>query len=102
MRKCKKIDFNNSKYLKTQLLMAEAFKRNIIFPNKKKENFERFHQGHLLDNETYIGGRVEGLTSGVYRSDLPTMFHLEPKAYKELISKLDHVINFSLKKKIVF
>ena len=73
--------------------MAEAFKRNIIFPNKKKENFEKFHQGHLLDNETYIGVRVEGLTSGVYRSDLPTMFQLDPKAYRELINKLDRVIN---------
>lgn len=80
--------------------MAEAFKRNIIFPNKKKENFEKFHQGHLLDNETYIGGRVEGLTSGVYRNDLPTMFHLEPKAYKELINNLDHVTIFAYKIKL--
>lgn len=80
--------------------MAEAFKRNIIFPNKKKENFEKFHQGHLLDNETYIGGRVEGLTSGVYRNDLPTMFHLEPKAYKELINNLDHVTIFAYKFKL--
>ena len=71
--------------------MAEAFKRNIIFPNKKKENFEKFHQGHLLDNETYIGGRVEGLTSGVYRNDLATTFNLDPNAYKDLIGKLDRV-----------
>lgn len=71
--------------------MAEAFKRNIVFPNKKKENFEKFHQGHLLDNETYIGGRVEGLTSGVYRNDLNTKFQLDIRAYKELIEKLDHV-----------
>jgi len=34
-----------------KLLMAEAFKRNIIFPNKRK-NFEKFHHEHLLDNET--------------------------------------------------
>lgn len=71
--------------------MAAAYQRNIIFPNKKKENLEKFHQGHLLDNETYIGGRVEGLTSGVYRNDLPTRFTLEPKAYQNLIDNLDHV-----------
>lgn len=31
------------------LLMAEAFSRNIIFPNKQIENFEKFYKGHLLD-----------------------------------------------------
>ena len=35
--------------------MAEAYKRNIIFPNKKKENLEKFYKGHLLDSDTYIG-----------------------------------------------
>ena len=41
--------------------MASAFKAGIIFPNKKKEALEKFHQGKLLDNETYIGGHVESL-----------------------------------------
>ncbi len=35
--------------------MAAAYERNIIFPNKKKEDIEKFYQGHLLDSETYIG-----------------------------------------------
>jgi DNA polymerase epsilon subunit 1 len=40
------------------LLMVEAFNRNIIFPNKKMEQFERYYKGHLLDSDTYTGGKV--------------------------------------------
>ena len=32
--------------------------------------------GHLLDAETYVGGHVEALESGVFRSDLPIHFRL--------------------------
>ncbi len=31
-------------------------------------------QGHLLESETYIGGKVEAIESGVFRSDLPLRF----------------------------
>jgi len=51
--------------------MAMAFRHGIIFPNKKKEDLEKFHNGHLLDSETYIGGKVECLRSGVYRKEFP-------------------------------
>ena len=39
-------------------------------------------KGHLLDSETYIGGKVEALESGVFRSDLSTRFKLQPDAYQ--------------------
>lgn len=39
------------------------------------------HRGHLLESETYIGGKVEALESGVFRSDLPTRFKVKPAAY---------------------
>lgn len=32
--------------------------------------------GHLLDSETYVGGRVEALESGVFRSDIPCGFRM--------------------------
>ena len=44
-----------------ELLMAQAFRGNIIFPNKQKPIFENFYEGHLIDSETYIGGHVEAL-----------------------------------------
>jgi DNA polymerase epsilon subunit 1 len=58
------------------LLMAQAFRGNIIFPNKQQENTEKFFRGKLIDNETYIGGHVECLQTGVYRSDIPVKFRL--------------------------
>jgi hypothetical protein len=41
-----------------------------------------FTQGHLLDSETYIGGKVEAIESGVFRSDLPMRFKMKPAAYQ--------------------
>lgn len=64
------------------LLMVQAFKGNIICPNKHQAEPERFSKGHLLESETYIGGHVECLESGVFRSDLPTKFRLDPLAYQ--------------------
>lgn len=78
--------------------MAEAFQRNIIFPNKKKEEFEKFYNGHLLDSETYIGGKVECINSGVYRADLPTKFKLDAEGYQSLIDNIDKVFHFIAEK----
>ena len=44
-------------------------------------------KGHLLETETYIGGHVECLQSGVFRSDLKLKFNLEPEAY-QMVRKL--------------
>src|SRR3954463_14615304 len=43
------------------LLMDEAFKKNIIYPNKQVNDNGKFYKGHLLESETYIGGHVEAL-----------------------------------------
>lgn len=53
------------------------------------ENFEKFYRGHLLDSETYTGGKVECLRSGIYRSDIPTDFTLSPKSFQHLIDSVD-------------
>ena len=65
-------------------VFLQAFKGNIICPNKHQAEPERFSKGHLLESETYIGGHVECLESGVFRSDLPTKFRLDPLAYQVL------------------
>ncbi len=44
-----------------------------------------FHGGHLLETETYIGGHVESLESGVFRADIPVKFKVDPDAYQGLI-----------------
>lgn len=52
---------------------------------------EKFYRNHLLDSETYIGGHVECLESGVFRSDLPTHFKLDPLAYQVKASVRTHM-----------
>lgn len=41
-----------------QLLMVEAYKGNVVCPNKHHSPGEVMYNGHLLESETYIGGKV--------------------------------------------
>lgn len=43
------------------LLCVQAFKDRIIFPNKSRQEFGKTYKGHLLEQETYVGGHVESL-----------------------------------------
>jgi DNA polymerase epsilon subunit 1 len=79
-----------------ELLMAQAFSRTILFPNKQVEEFEKFNSGHLIDSETYIGGHVECLNVGVYRSDIPVKFKLDSEAYQYLIDNIDKYVKFCI------
>lgn len=59
------------------LLMVEAFHARIIFPNKQESELNKMtSDGHVLDQETYVGGHVEALESGVFRADIPCRFRL--------------------------
>jgi DNA polymerase epsilon subunit 1 len=78
------------------LLMVEAFKGNIICPNKQNDPIENFApNGHLLESETYIGGHVECLEAGVFRSDIPVKFNLIPSALSHLIERIDQDLAFA-------
>jgi DNA polymerase epsilon subunit 1 len=48
-------------------------------PNKHLDQTGKLFEGHLLESETYIGGHVEALEAGVFRSDIPVKFKLDPK-----------------------
>lgn len=78
------------------LLMVEAYKAHVIAPNKHTAASERMHNGHLLESETYIGGSVEALESGVFRADIPCKFRVKPEAYQHLIDKLDGDLAYAL------
>lgn len=79
------------------LLMVQAYKATVICPNKHQEEHEKFYNNHLLESETYIGGHVECLESGVFRSDLPTKFQLDPTAYEQLIENLDRDLHHAIR-----
>ena len=78
------------------LLMVQAYNGNILFPNKHQSGAEKWVNGRLLESETYIGGHVEALLAGVYRSDLKTSFQLKPSAYEELIETLDRDLRYAI------
>lgn len=82
--------------LNEHLLMAEATKQNIVFPNKKRGLEEKFYNGHLIESETYVGGFVECLATGVYRADVNNEFTLKPETFDFLIEKADDILRFYL------
>ncbi|XP_022256094.1 DNA polymerase epsilon catalytic subunit A-like, partial [Limulus polyphemus] len=79
------------------LLMVQAFHVNIIFPNKQETILNKMtDDGHVLDQETYVGGHVEALEPGVFRSDLPCRFRLVPEAFQKLISKVQKTMGHAI------
>ncbi|KAJ3917629.1 hypothetical protein F5877DRAFT_44306 [Lentinula edodes] len=78
------------------LLMVEAYRGHIIMPNRHEEEHGNFYDGHLLASETYVGGHVEALEAGVFRSDIPTDFKITPSAVQELINDLDAALTFCI------
>lgn len=78
------------------LLMVEAYKDHVIFPNRYQSDPEKMYKGHLLSSETYVGGHVESLRQGVYRNDLKQKFTLDSTAYQELIDTVDDIMKFNI------
>lgn len=78
------------------LLMVQAYQKGIVLPNKHKEPKESFWEGHLLESETYVGGHVESIEAGVFRSDIPVNFDVDPTAIGELKRDLDAALRFSI------
>ncbi|CAH0514574.1 unnamed protein product [Peronospora belbahrii] len=71
------------------LLMVEAFKGNIICPNKQSlAREEKFYKGHLVESETYVGEHVECLESGVFRAYFLYDFQLVPTTFRQLIDNI--------------
>ncbi|KAI5747107.1 hypothetical protein M8J77_011093 [Diaphorina citri] len=79
------------------LLMVEAYHANIIFPNKQMSILNKMtDDGHVLDQETYVGGHVEALESGVFRADIPCKFRMVPSAFSELIENVSAALRHAI------
>jgi len=52
-------------------------------PNRHEETHGTVYNGHLLASETYVGGHVEALEAGVFRSDIATEFKIVPSAVQK-------------------
>uniref|UniRef100_A0A182JCC0 DNA polymerase epsilon catalytic subunit n=1 Tax=Anopheles atroparvus TaxID=41427 RepID=A0A182JCC0_ANOAO len=79
------------------LLMKEAFNVNIVFPNKQISELNKLtSDGHVLDSETYVGGHVEALESGVFRADISTRFRLDPEMIRQLQQNVEKVLEHAI------
>ncbi|XP_073950246.1 DNA polymerase epsilon catalytic subunit 1 [Choristoneura fumiferana] len=79
------------------LLMVEAFHANIVFPNKQVEQLNKLtSDGHVLDAETYVGGHVEALESGVFRADIKCKFRIEPTAVDKLMETIEKTMRHAI------
>ena len=79
------------------LLMKEAFHVNIVYPNKQVTELNKLTpDGHVLDSETYVGGHVEALESGVFRADIPCRFRLDQEMVQELKDNVERVLEHAI------
>ena len=71
-------------------LHFQAYTANIVFPNKHESVLNKATEtGQILDSETYVGGHVEAIESGVFRADIPCRFRLVPEAFQK-VSEIEH------------
>ncbi|KAH7827603.1 DNA polymerase epsilon catalytic subunit A [Monocercomonoides exilis] len=79
------------------LLMVNAFSGNIIAPNKsRRDPLKLTNQRKLVYAETYVGGHVECLRSGIYRNDIPLTFTIDKQTILDLIGNLDTDLHFAM------
>lgn len=79
------------------LLMVQAYHANIIFPNKQESILNKLTEdGHVLDQETYVGGHVESLEAGVFRANLPCRFRLVPEALQKLMGDVERTLKHAI------
>ena len=79
------------------LLMVEAYHVNIVYPNKQESVLNKLtDDGHVLHQETYVGGHVEALESGVFRADLPCRFKLVPEMFEKIINEIPNTLQHAI------
>lgn len=79
------------------LLMEQAFRRGVVFPNKTEARLNALtSDGHLLESETYVGGHVEAIEAGVFRADIPMKFRVVPEMVATLREELQATLTRAL------
>lgn len=87
-----------------QLLMAEAYQKNILFPNKYKPVYNQYFtdpankKKYFIYEDSFVGGTVQSLKCGIYRNDLKEFFSLDVDTYKYLLNNIDSILDFWVEK----
>lgn len=61
-------------------------------PNRHEDVQGNMFEGHLVATETYVGGHVEALEAGVFRSDIATHFKIVPEAVQQVCRRFTHFV----------
>ena len=84
---------NGSGTLCELLLIDEALNYKILVPHKKIVDGLKYYQGHIAETVTYVGGHVESLKAGIFRSDFIYDYKINPKVITEIISNFDNLFS---------
>ncbi|KAI5184513.1 DNA polymerase epsilon subunit 1 [Nematocida homosporus] len=82
------------------LLMKEAFLCHVLIPAKKKTKLLYNYNGQAAESLSYVGGHVECLKSGVFRSDFEYDFVFNEAYLRMMIQKIDKIIDMELNGKV--
>ncbi|KAM0681544.1 DNA polymerase epsilon catalytic subunit [Glugoides intestinalis] len=74
------------------LLLAESVNYKILVPAKKKTDGLQYYEGRIIENLTYVGGHVDSLKAGIYRSDLEQEYTIDPEMMDLIADNLDHIL----------
>lgn len=74
------------------LLLAESISYNILVPLKKKTSELEYYKGHLVENLTYVGGHVESLKAGIFRSDFDHDFLIDDQMIELIVDNIDQIL----------
>lgn len=73
------------------LLVAESENYKILVPMKKKTDGLEFYRGHIIENLTYVGGHVESLMAGIFRSDFDHEFKIDDRIINLIIENIHDI-----------
>lgn len=74
------------------LLLAESQHFKILVPSKKKTSGLEYYNGHIVENLTYVGGHVESLKAGIFRSDFLQSFTVSQQIVDLIVENLDNIL----------
>lgn len=75
------------------LLISEAVNYGVLVPEKRREEGIREYEGHVVESMTYVGGHVECLKAGVFRSDFEYDFRIDGKFVETIAESLDSMLD---------
>ncbi|KAH9411444.1 DNA polymerase family B exonuclease [Ordospora pajunii] len=74
------------------LLISEAVEYGVIIPDKRMESRYQEYEGYIAENVTYVGGHVECVRAGLFRSDFSYDFEVSAEFVEDAGRSLDEML----------